>query len=605
MSWGQVPVAVKQVAAPASDIEAGLVRLPDPAKLAVTSHSLMLPVEFVRDRGGWSWSMPISVKTASGARIAFLPSVDGFWETDLVPAGDDDGQLVPMAPRASWESLPWIAPERTFVCLQTPDGQPANWNAIIRSAEPIDGYVIIDDGSGVELSTGVDSLVTLSGRPITLHSEFSDGYSVKSVEAEIVPPDGAVMVVSAAAGGSDVVFTPRSHGRYTVRVTAVGMNAQGERVMLSTQHLIHAERPAPALGEVATRVLAGEGIEFGFAPDSSSRRTVVAAEVWGERDGEMAAVCWLSRVCGADRSLVLDPRWISVAGVDPATLELRNLRLHDVDSMVPLELIEREEIGALRIGLPAFIGEPTGDMLRGRSPRMVVSPVNASTNRSVLPGHRLMLVHGYCTDANPFPTGHFSGDLAVFEDYGQSRSHDGFALEMLSQSAPMKSFGVVGHSQGGMGALHLLTFYWSGLDWARNGERLIQSVGAPYQGTALAGNAAVLGDLFGFGCGVNDSMTYAGSAAWLSTIPSWARSEVWYWTSSFEERPFLYDYCNIITDLLLSDPDDGVIERSAGQLPGAHNMGHTEGWCHTTGMRDPAQCTDSARNADMNARAKR
>jgi len=216
-----------------------------------------------------------------------------------------------------------------------------------------------------------------------------------------------------------------------------------------------------------------------------------------------------------------------------------------------------------------------------------------------------MLVHGYCTDANPFPTGHFSGDLAVFEDYGQSRSHDGFALEMLSQSAPMKSFGVVGHSQGGMGALHLLTFYWSGLDWARNGDRLIQSVGAPYQGTALAGNAAVLGDLFGFGCGVNDSMTYAGSAAWLSTIPSWARSEVWYWTSSFEERPFLYDYCNIITDLLLSDPDDGVIERSAGQLPGAHNMGHTEGWCHTTGMRDPAQCTDSARNADMNARAKR
>lgn len=168
----------------------------------------------------------------------------------------------------------------------------------------------------------------------------------------------------------------------------------------------------------------------------------------------------------------------------------------------------------------------------------------------------------------------------------------------------MKSFGVAAHSQGGMAALHLSTFYWSGLDWAK-GERLIQSVGAPYQGTALAGNAAVLGDIFGSGCGSNADMTYDGSAVWLSLIPSWARANVWYWTTSFTDRPLAYDYCNFFTDLLLSDPNDGVIERSAGQLPGATNMGHTEGWCHTDDMRDPGQCTDASRNTQISQRARR
>jgi hypothetical protein len=194
--------------------------------------------------------------------------------------------------------------------------------------------------------------------------------------------------------------------------------------------------------------------------------------------------------------------------------------------------------------------------------------------------------------------------VAVFHDPAVSRSHDAFALEIMAQASPMKSFGVAAHSQGAMAALHLYTFYFSGLDWAR-GDRLIQSVGAPYQGTALAGNAAVLGDIFGFGCGENTDMSYTGAANWLSLIPTSSRQQVWYYTTSFEDRPFAFDYCNIITDLLLSDPDDGVIERDRGQLPGATNMGHTEGWCHTTGMRDPAQCTDASRNATINARARR
>ncbi len=41
------------------------------------------------------------------------------------------------------------------------------------------------------------------------------------------------------------------------------------------------------------------------------------------------------------------------------------------------------------------------------------------------------------------------------------------------------------------------------------------------------------------------------------------------------------------------------------QLPGAYNLGHKTGWCHSSGMRDPAQTTDASRNTNMNSYAAR
>ncbi|MCA9971638.1 MAG: hypothetical protein KC425_15545, partial [Anaerolineales bacterium] len=213
------------------------------------------------------------------------------------------------------------------------------------------------------------------------------------------------------------------------------------------------------------------------------------------------------------------------------------------------------------------------------------------------------LIHGYCSDGNPWPTSHFS-QYAVFQDYNQNRSHDAFALQILSYGNNFPSFGAIAHSQGGAASLHLYTYYWSGLDYS-SGSRLIQSVGTPYQGTSLAGNLALIGDIFGVGCGTNWDLTYDGAALWLAGIPSWARSRVYYHTTSFTDKWWRYDYCNIASDLFLSDPDDGVIERAKGQLSGASNMGHKTGWCHTSGMRDPAQTGDYGRNSNMNAYANR
>jgi len=213
-----------------------------------------------------------------------------------------------------------------------------------------------------------------------------------------------------------------------------------------------------------------------------------------------------------------------------------------------------------------------------------------------------VLVHGYCS-GGVWPTSQFS-TASTFLDANKNRTHDEFARLIRTYGSQWGSFGTVAHSQGGAASLHLYTYYWSGLDNAV-GNRLIQSVGTPYQGTNLAGILATLGSWFGVGCGNNSNLNYSGASSWLAGIPSWARGKVNYYTTSFDTAWWRYDYCNMATDLVLSDPEDGTTERAYGQLPNAINRGHVTGQCHTAGMRDPAQYLDSSRNSVMNSNAAR
>lgn len=292
-------------------------------------------------------------------------------------------------------------------------------------------------------------------------------------------------------------------------------------------------------------------------------------------------------------NLGLDLRWIgrSAAGSD---FELRNLRIEDPDTFIPVARADRMAISTPRLPAAALVATKSIDeeMLMGPRPQGLTTKA----------GGKLLLVHGYCSGNVWGPvSGQFSND-AVFLDTNQNRSHDQFAVLIGTFGSAYSSFGVVAHSQGGAASLHLYTYYWSGLDYA-SGGRLIQSVGTPYQGTSLAGNAAVLGQIFGVGCGSNYDLTYSGAANWLSGVPSWARSKINYYTTSFKDYWWSYDYCHLVTDLLLSDPDDGTTEKAKGQLSGGVNRGHKTGWCHTSGMADPPQVTDSSRNSTMNNNA--
>ena len=229
-------------------------------------------------------------------------------------------------------------------------------------------------------------------------------------------------------------------------------------------------------------------------------------------------------------------------------------------------------------------------------------------HRRLSGGHKKILVHGYCASSNPFPTSHFSNSIAFSDPAAPaSWSHDLFAqkIDAFANANGLHGCGCIAHSQGGAACLHMYTYYWSCLDYAEttSGKKMIQSVGTPYQGTALAGTIAGLGDIFGAGCGSNTDLTYSGAQTWLNSIPTWARSEVTYHTTSFKDVWWKYDYCHLASDLILSDPEDGTTEKGKGQLSGATNGGHKDNQCHTTGMRDPPQTQDSSRNSVMNTNA--
>lgn len=345
----------------------------------------------------------------------------------------------------------------------------------------------------------------------------------------------------------------------------------------------------------------------------------LSAELWGtSRSGEQKAAAWLGGVVStiarqpnSDLELGFDTRWLSRQGLQ-APFALKSVRLQSLNTNVPIARLNKLRISTKKSQVDEIYNRVskaksseagilnqaniTTDMLMGSAPANLELAIKAINNP------KLMLVHGYCS-GDAWQSNQFS-NAVEFQDFKQNRSHEQFAQRILDYGAAYSSYGIVAHSQGGAAALHLYSRYWSGLDYA-NGGRIIQSVGTPYQGTALAGNLAALGSIFGAGCGTNTDLTYSGASNWLATIPSWARSEVDYYTTSFNTKWWRYDYCHLATDLFLNDPEDGTTEKWSGQLSGAVNKGHKKGWCHTGGMRDPAQTTDPSRNASMNSRAAR
>ncbi|MEM8933831.1 MAG: choice-of-anchor X domain-containing protein, partial [Acidobacteriota bacterium] len=421
----------------------------------------------------------------------------------------------------------------------------------------------------------------------TVHALFDDGLH-RDGEAG----DGVF-------GGS---FRPETEGLYNAQVVARGVTRDGRPFTRTAEHVVPviARRMALPLDVATARLVDDRRFAVSIAIDNAADAPAkyrVFAEVWGaDAAGTMQPVSWIGGMSYVDDGrldLGLDARWIGRSKAR-SDFELRNLRIEDPDTFVAVAQVDRMALDTpvlppIARRVPKAIDQ---EMLVGPRPAQNIDKA----------GGRLLLVHGYCSSNVWGPqAGQFSNE-SIFLDLDKNRSHDQFAIRIGNFGSAWSSFGVVAHSQGGAASLHLYTYYWSGLDNA-SGGRLIQSVGTPYQGTSLAGNAAVLGQIFGIGCGTNTDLTYSGASSWLSGIPSWARNAVNYYTTSFKDNWWSYDYCNIVTDLLLNDPDDGTTEKAKGQLSSGVNRGHKSGWCHTSGMADPAQTTDGGRNSSMNSNA--
>lgn len=284
-------------------------------------------------------------------------------------------------------------------------------------------------------------------------------------------------------------------------------------------------------------------------------------------------------------------------------LYLQNTYLSDVNTHFPLTrwddsipLQNYQTAFSLVVGTAPKT--PTEEMLFGVRPAKYQHPSRVAADAPTL-----LVLGGYCSD-NPWPVGDFT-NAAFFADSG-SLGHDAYAQKALAfaESKGMQSFGMIGHSQGGMVALHIMNFYWSGMDLAK-GERKIQSVGTPWLGCSAAGGAANLGQTFGVGCGENTDLTRDGAVNWLSGISVPNRNTTYYYTTTYGLSSWFGDWCSLPMNSVLEWPNDGTTEIDFAKLEGGVSMGNKEKWCHTTEMAYPSQTTDASRNREMDSSASR
>jgi hypothetical protein len=629
----------KQLAGPPEEF--AQMRAPDPGSSAILSKSALLPVELAAQAGGAQWRGSLPVESGR-ARFMVLDNGAG-WQAVAGEPGvalrADATNAAPLQAAAATLGMQASAVQGVRYAL---DGtRSGEWTLQLRASTPQvqRGYLLMEGDERTQLASYPHDRQRQTGRPLALNAVLAgnsatgetrvglDAGRIERAELRVIAPDGNVSTTAMAddgfhddgAAGDGVYggsFVPDHSGTWIAQTVVYGRDRDGQSFVRTAEHVL------PVL-DAQLRVAGGVGVQAEQDGRLTLRLPVVArgadvpshyrvlAEVWGKGStGEDVPVAWIGGMTSpvdGRLTVALDERWITRSGAR-APFVVRNLRIEDPDHFVPL--VEQAE---LSLALPATrlraLASANLTKTVAIDEAMRVGPRPASLLRATsdatvqATGSRLVLVHGYCS-SGVWPVAQFS-NASAFLDTNQSRSNDQFAQLLAQFGSQWNSFGTVAHSQGGMAALHLYAYYWSGLDNA-SGARLLQSVGTPYQGTNLAGILATVGSWFGVGCGSNTDLTYDGARAWLAGIPASARAKVFYYTTSFASTNWwTNDYCNAASDLVLSDPEDGTVERVNAQLPSGNNMGHTTGQCHTTGMRDPAQYLDASRNATMSANAAR
>jgi hypothetical protein len=621
-------VAVKRLFAPPSAVLDGTLRVPPPEAGAVASTAAIRTLAGVGDSaevlhgGGTMTVLPIASPGFAG-RLA-IDHVDGRAGVS-VPVGAPGGEppaidsrpvaleslgigaetalSEPRLPAGRYR-LSFLGDGETPVFAAFGDGSEASL-AVHRATSMVrEGETLViralarRPAAAPPLEAVPFAARALAGSPLAFHVEraevrWSDG--TVSSAAALANPDGSI----------SLEFPDAVAGNALVQVDATLRDGRIER-----------SRSAVLLTRVAangTRLLGGPSIattDRGWVevslPVSTDLPSVVAAtELWAVGAAGERCLGWIGGIAEVEEDedlgtvvrLGLVASRLGLAGDE--RLECRSVRLHERDGFAMLDLVDRAECsiaGGVFEALAAAPPPAEADWMGLPG----VATVGAPAGSMLAPGpgsHVRVLMHGYCADGNPFPLGQFGPDAWAYEVPDQNLTNDAFALDLLERTQQFKSFGTVAHSQGGLASLHLYTFYFSGLDWAGPG-RLIQAVGAPFEGTPIAGVLAALGSIFGVQCGANYDMTPEGAALWLSTIPPTPRAKVFTFTTSYS-GPGWSGYCSLATALFLAYPEDGVTEHAAGHFPGANDLGLTYGWCHVGGMRDPDQALDANRNAAM------
>lgn len=558
-------------------------------------------------------------------------------EKQVQPVNDDSRDDVPVTVYIVEENL--AAGTYTFNVYRTSEMDTVQLQSVLENPRPDavltflvdDKIVIASHMQSYLLKTGQD--IGLVARAKSLSAELDVQMSVVKAIMEVTLPDGTTLDVAMHDNGVDGGDLVAGDGEFSASIRA---SVPGDYILesiLGGQRNINDastddafERTAQHVVKVSSATIEVAGKALMQTLDSERVNILIAVnggggqqpalraytEVYGRTSsGELKPACWIGGLVSPTNgfiSLELNTKWLELAGVS-GSLILRNTYIADVTTSFPVSLYDQDINVVKSSTLPVHWGlaantniTVTQEMKWGVNP---LPPLSASA--AAAPD--LLMLPGYCADVNPWASSAKDFTNAFFPvDKGNYGNHQ-YSEKVIGQADArgMTAYGVIGHSQGGMVALHIHNFFWSGVEMASkaNGKVLLQSVGTPFNGNTAAGSAANLGEIFGVGCGTNTDLSLDGAANWLAGIEMTSRADLHFYTTTYEQGNFFGDWCSLPMNLILQWPNDGVTEATYAPLQGGKNQGNVEKWCHSTEMTYKPQYTDSSRNAKLNSNAAR
>eukprot|EP00041_Stephanoeca_diplocostata_P031622 m.989815 g.989815 ORF g.989815 m.989815 type:complete len:717 (-) comp23997_c0_seq1:1952-4102(-) len=393
-------------------------------------------------------------------------------------------------------------------------------------------------------------------------------------------------------------------------------------------------------------------------PDVSEAATSLLkpyAELWGfDASGTQVPVAYTECLARINRlfgikymDLEVDLRWLHNANISLSRgpLSLQNVYVQNADSLVPLAVANDVTVNVLGNPLTAksnltqvvkgpscrrseqaldaalkdltvsgYDGSITPIMREGVPPRGRAG-AGAYVNKSAaeLVNGKVVLVHGFCADKNPFEVQAEDWTDAVYysaarEGNPLSRSNNEFAQDVLRfvEKEGLGSFSAVGQSQGGMVILHILNYYHTGLDETTTGRK-IQSIATPYLGSSALSSLKGIADLLAPDCKGPTDLTREGAVMWMTGISQANIEQTNVYRTQYKPGGlFGIGSCNELMNLVLQLPNDGVTEIVFSAPETGGNVVEPKiGYCHTADMNWDPSYWDKDRNNEMNSNAAR
>lgn len=622
-------------------------RVPDPSQALLESFSSMLPLALSGD----VFKASFAVDSLSRATVFFFSPLLSTYSVSLafpngtVVSADPEAASLPVsdsgdgAPGLSWQFERPVRGNWSFLLRrsggkaheqQTEPVHAMMPNAFL-SVQNEGSEAIVSHLSSYSLERG--EMVGVVSR-IARASESSPAAAMRAprvthAELDVITPDSRRLLMrmhddglhADGAAGDGVYggsFNATLSGLYKATAVLGGTMGDGSPFARSTTHLMRVVHDDVELALRDAQLTAEKQLLQIRIPVTGNSAVDTVYRVYAEVQADLMPVAWAggmaAKQCSGEQCYLeveVHSQWFKDAGITSSALfgvSLQHVTIYDKDSNVPVSQRahikvrhEAAKLAAVLATLPTRgkAEPPTEAMLMGNRPARLRR--GAAKRNATLP--TLVLVHGWCATIQPWEGQEEFDNAVLFKDLKQNRPTAQFAELLAAATAELLSFGLVGHSQGGLASLHLHNYIWSGLESAV-GERKIQSVGTPYLGSAGAGSSADTIKIFGYGCGASFDLSIDGAALWQTGIQTEARKDVFFYRTQWADKG-LIKYCNLASNAVLSWPNDGMAEVKRGELAGGNDMGIFKGECHTFNMKYEAQYRSVDRNTILNAKAAR